>query len=390
MKHTVPPGWLLAAHEKWLAGQRNDAIAAILAALNAHGVHKPKPLMVQFGYYLFMIGDWPSASRVLENAVAQHGPDWEVFKNISVARGRMQDYAGAIAYLNKARALNAEDFHIFDGLAHAYANLGRFEEAAESGTRSLQLKDAATRPPGEAINDRKPAGGAANVVAFSLWGANPRYLRGALRNVLLMEDIYPGWRARFYLDASVPRPFADVLESLGAELRQMPQDAPTGDKLVWRFLVANDPGVDRFMVRDCDSVIGVREAEAVSAWMASGRSFHVMRDWWTHTDLMLAGMWGGRAGLLPDLQDAWRDYAPVHVTTDNVDQWFLRDCIWPLIRGGVVVHDRCFRMAGSTPFPATGVPPGNAHVGQDEFAARRGLQTRLLAAWIEKLPMLAA
>jgi hypothetical protein len=37
-----------------------------------------------------------------------------------------------------------------------------------------------------------------------------------------------------------------------------------------------------------------------------------IRDGWTHTDLMLAGMWGGVAGALPDLQTQADRYVPPH------------------------------------------------------------------------------
>jgi len=37
------------------------------------------------------------------------------------------------------------------------------------------------------------------IVAFSLWGENPKYLDGAIENMLLMPSIYPGWTARFYI-----------------------------------------------------------------------------------------------------------------------------------------------------------------------------------------------
>ena len=32
-----------------------------------------------------------------------------------------------------------------------------------------------------------------NVIAFSLWGSNPRYLRGALTNATVARYLYPGW-----------------------------------------------------------------------------------------------------------------------------------------------------------------------------------------------------
>ncbi|WP_231596249.1 hypothetical protein [Synechococcus sp. CBW1108] len=225
------------------------------------------------------------------------------------------------------------------------------------------------------------------MIAFSIWGSNPRYLRGALRNALLIPDLYPGWQARFHLDTTVPLEFRELLQSLGAELRLMPAGQSMRQKLCWRFLVANDPAVGRFLVRDCDSVVNQREVAAVQQWLASERWFHVMRDWWSHTDPILAGMWGGVAGVLPDLTALLSAYRPPAKETANVDQWFLRDLLWGSIRPLALVHDRCFRSEGSVPWPDP-EPVGNRHVGQNEFGAQREGQSLWLAGWLQRYPCL--
>ncbi len=158
-------------------------------------------------------------------------------------------------------------------------------------------------------------------------------------------------------------------------------------RLCWRFLVANDPGVGRFLVRDADSVLNLRERLAVDEWLASGRWFHIMRDWWSHTDLVLAGMWGGVAGALPPLAPLMADYQPGTMETPNIDQWFLRDSLWRYLRQSVLVHDRCFTPPGVVSWPQV-APPGNEHVGQDLFRARGEKQAARLAPWIARLPCL--
>jgi hypothetical protein len=200
-----------------------------------------------------------------------------------------------------------------------------------------------------------------------------------------MPDLYPGWVMRLALDETVPADFVAVMRSLQVDVRLQPAGQPLRQRLCWRFLVANDPAVGRFQVRDCDSVFSLREVRAVDDWIASGRWFHVIRDWWTHTDLMLAGLWGGVAGVLPDLAPLLAGYQTGKAETPNIDQWFLRDCVWPLVRRHVLVHDRLFAVEGRVTLPD---PQGNFHVGQDEFSAHRRRQQLLLAAWIERLPCL--
>ena len=57
------------------------------------------------------------------------------------------------------------------------------------------------------------------IIAFSLWGSNPRYLRGALHNALLAPSIFPDWTCRFYVDSSVDQALVAALRSLGERNR---------------------------------------------------------------------------------------------------------------------------------------------------------------------------
>lgn len=384
----APKGWDEVAHGHWKAGNRRDAIQRVLAAINETPSKPAKPLLAQFAYYLFLLPDYPAAAEVLGRAHALYPEDMEIHVNLATAQSRAKQYEAAIATAEAYIARGGQDPNVYDMLAHSTYRLGRFEEAKAAGAQALAFKDEkAVAPRGLKL---KPVPGDVNararVIAFSLWGSNPRYLRGALHNVLAARNIYPGWTCRFYVDASVDQGFRDAVAGLGAEVVEHPIHGMP-QRLSRRFAVADDPAVGRFLVRDCDSVVNEREARAVEAWIASGKPFHVMRDWWTHTDPILAGMWGGIAGVLPPIHMLLSQYRPKHLETPNWDQWFLRDSVWPLIRDHACIHDRCFASRNATPFPG-GIPSGNLHVGQDEFAVRRAIQKRILGDWIEKLPIL--
>jgi len=57
----------------------------------------------------------------------------------------------------------------------------------------------------------------------------------------------------------------------------------------WRYLALMDPQVDRFMARDIDSEINLREQAAVNEWLHSNHTFHVMRDHQFHSYAIMAG-----------------------------------------------------------------------------------------------------
>jgi hypothetical protein len=143
--------------------------------------------------------------------------------------------------------------------------------------------------------------------------------------------------------------------------------------------VADDPGVRRWIVRDADSLLNLREATAVQEWLASDRHFHLMRDHFDHSELVLAGLWGGVHGALPPLQPLIPEFLASRpgVLNRTADQELLREVLWPTIRTSVLMHDSQFSFGEPRDFsPFTALPAG-AHLGCDwrqmvGMALRRG------------------
>jgi tetratricopeptide (TPR) repeat protein len=368
--------WHLEADELWQQGDQQGAIDKILVVINNAAPALPRSTAMQFVYYLFQLQDYATAEKVLSDLLQQNPTDLEALENRAVMRIRINKTTEAIADFQNVVGQNPNAVNAWDGLANALYQVQRWREAQRAGEESLQRKDQLCGETDLIIDwpDVSPqvwdaAQQGIDVIAFSLWGNSPRYLRGAVRNLQEASSVYPGWVCRFYVDDSVPIEFVNLAIELGAQVVVQPLNQSVRQKLSWRFLVANDPTVRRFLVRDADSVISTREAKAVAEWLVSDRWFHVMRDYWTHTDLILAGMWGGRSGLLPELAPLVVSYKSGKLETPNIDQWFLRDRVWPIIRSSTLIHDRCFRALDARVWPDAD-PGGNWHVGQDEAAAR--------------------
>ena len=221
-----------------------------------------------------------------------------------------------------------------------------------------------------------------NVISFSLFGDNPRYLNGAVRNATLAPDIYPGWSCRFYCAQDVPQSTLAELRSLGADVKMRKSIKPF-DGLFWRFFVANDPGVDRFLVRDCDAVINTQERAAVDEWLESGKYFHLMRDYFCHTEVVLAGMWGGVGNVLPSMTDLFDQFKITKLVTNAIDQWFLREQVWPIIRQNCLIHDSVFRVFNARDFPPYARRGLGQHVGQNEAALAKSTKTSTATGTIQ-------
>ncbi|MFO7629040.1 MAG: tetratricopeptide repeat protein, partial [Prochlorococcaceae cyanobacterium] len=264
MTQAPPAGnWQSDVQALWEQGQQQAAIDRLLERINAALPAIPRLLGLQLVYYIFQLGDLPGAERFLRQLLQVHPQDQEILENLAVVLSRQGKAAEAAPCFEQVVARSPGSVNAWDGLAASLSRLERYGEARAAGERSLALKTEAARP----LPHWQPPAGTPqqhlerpgreqrrDLIAFSIWGTNPRYLRGALRNALLIPELYPGWQARFYLDVSVPGELGALLAHLGAECRLMPAGQNLRQKLCWRFQVANDPAVGRFLVRDCDSV----------------------------------------------------------------------------------------------------------------------------------------
>jgi protein O-GlcNAc transferase len=184
-----------------------------------------------------------------------------------------------------------------------------------------------------------------NIISFSLWGENPKYTIGAIRNAELAKEIYPGWKCRFYIGEDVPNNIIETLKSLESEIVQMGGTGWNG--MFWRFLAADS--YDIVISRDTDSRLNFREKAAVEEWLNSDKDFHIMRDHPYHATAILGGMWGSRNGILRGISQ-WinaynkRDYDNKY----QVDQNFLRELTYTIVKDRSFVHDEFFE---KKPFP---------------------------------------
>lgn len=185
------------------------------------------------------------------------------------------------------------------------------------------------------------------IISFSLWGNNPKYTIGALYNAESIIDVYPGWIARFYIGSSTPSNVANKLEKLGSEVVHINEP---GDwkGMFWRFYPAGEEDVEVMLSRDTDSRLTFREKSAVDEWLASDKDFHIMRDHPAHNTAIMGGMWGARGNVLKDIKRMIDEYQKGDFW--QVDQNFLREKIYPLVKDNAFVHDEFFE---KKPFPTT-------------------------------------
>lgn len=175
------------------------------------------------------------------------------------------------------------------------------------------------------------------ILSLSLWGNNPKYTKGAIRNIHLANEIYPDWTVRLYLDKISFDIIIEEIKNYTNVQTVICAEIGNWNGMFWRFLPALENDVDIMISRDCDSRISLREKYAVDEWLLSDKDFHIMRDHPFHNTAILGGMWGCRNKLFNRLSITFNPNE--YDSYWQVDQNFLREKVYPKVIDNCFIHD---------------------------------------------------
>jgi hypothetical protein len=188
------------------------------------------------------------------------------------------------------------------------------------------------------------------VISFSLYGNLPKYNIGAIKNSELYKKFFPDWEMWVYYNDSVPQETLDALIKNDVKLINTQVDEGPRNAL-WRFLPAGDESVEYFISRDCDSRLFERDVISVNDWIESEKPFHIIREHpWGHTWVINAGMWGCVGGFIEDIEESMNEYFQKSdkVNVREVDQWFLKECIYPVVKEHSFISDEFVNFEGKS------------------------------------------
>ncbi len=359
------------------SGRAEAAIQDLKAKLSSDQAdHGSWALLAYAESVLFRFED---ALTAIEKARALKGDSAAYLFRHAQILSNLKKFDLSLELYRELQETRPDDLRVLDGLKIGLYYTDHKDEAIAYGARILKLKDE-TACADATQRDDLPAleplaqgeKNSANVIAFSLWGEQPRYLVGAMVNARLARYLLPGWRCRYYAATDVPEAVVNDLRGTGAEVRIGKDEKVEIPRYLWRFLVADDPKVDRYLCRDCDSRLNAKEVAAVLEWQESGKPFHIMRDHILHSEPMLAGMWGGRVASGLGMKARIRNYLDRHLDhAYGIDQEFLRTEVWPVIKSKSLTHDSYYKLAETRPFPIGGKGDEQAHVGQGIIGKRK-------------------
>ena len=183
-----------------------------------------------------------------------------------------------------------------------------------------------------------------NVISFCLWGKEPRYCIGLVKNIELAKKYYPNWKCWCYIhEPSVNKDFIKSLESYDNVKVILKNNLPIRNLrfMLWRIEPLNYSEVKYLISRDTDTRIQPREVMAVQEWIESGNSLHIMRDHFQHYPKILGGMFGIKSN--KELQEInWIDnieeFYEKNGEEEN-DQHFLEKTLYKIYEKDRIIHD---------------------------------------------------
>lgn len=194
-----------------------------------------------------------------------------------------------------------------------------------------------------------------NVISFSVFGKDPKYTVGLLKNLELSKIIYPNWIVYIYYNNTVPEEFIEKYKKFdNVVLYDMSNYNIPG--MFWRFLPFQE--VERFISRDADSRLSMREKLAVDEWIHSDKTLHIMRDHPHHDVCIFGGMFGLKIDqnfILEYKINEWIIDKDKSLFNRMGDVYFLRDVVYSnyVDKGDVLAHDSVYtnKYPFSKPFP---------------------------------------
>jgi protein O-GlcNAc transferase len=191
------------------------------------------------------------------------------------------------------------------------------------------------------------------VFSFSLWGNEPTYNIGAIKNAEFIKKNFPQFECWFYVhQETVPINTINELKLMdNVKIILKSGNLDTEKPMMWRFEAIDDPKVEIMMSRDTDTRIWEREILAVKEWLTSDKIFHIMRDHPHHGDVVPGGMFGTKKNSnIPSWIDLMKNFK--QNSNRQYDQHFLKDFIYPHIINDSLIHASFHKWENhAKPFP---------------------------------------
>ena len=183
------------------------------------------------------------------------------------------------------------------------------------------------------------------VLSYCLFGDNPKYTRGMVENLKIIQEMLPDFLVYVHLGTGVP---PAVVEAIAAfPQARVVSGAPNWTLPAHRICYPDD--ADVVFARDADSRVNARDVWAMREFMKSDKAFHIVRDHVWHKSKIMAGMCGRKRSVkLAEKLQQWTGS-----TQYGDDELFLKS-VYPDLAPLALFHSS---VVGYLHEPVTPLPP---------------------------------
>jgi len=178
--------------------------------------------------------------------------------------------------------------------------------------------------------------------SYSLYGTEKMYTEGMIVNAKVLFSKFPNAVIQIYVADDVPPDIVSRL-LLVPTVKIVNVERKIGIKNMFdRFKTIDEPDCSIMIVRDADSRPYERDSSCIEDFINSDKLLHIVRDHGEHGTPILGGLWAIRKSGL------WKPMSPMidqyieHIGDFHrgVDQFFLRDIIYPELKSRALIQDR--------------------------------------------------
>ena len=182
------------------------------------------------------------------------------------------------------------------------------------------------------------------VVSFCLYGKEPKYTKGMIENIQLIQKHLSDYEVWVYMGCDVKKSVKDEIKRY-KNVRVF-ETRMTGPLLMcYRLFAIDYPSVSIAFSRDADSRVTERDVHCMREFELSDKSFHVIRDHIWHKCRILIGMCGmkstlkkvlkhGIQGLYNQFRSSFQD-KKLEYGSDTI---FGEEYLYPKIKDDILVH----------------------------------------------------
>ena len=206
------------------------------------------------------------------------------------------------------------------------------------------------------------------VISYSLVQNQSTFTAGALRNLMLAKRLLPDWEVRYYVGVNISTHITQLLSVYGANILYVSEAEVKVPPPYWAYLVADDPKVSRFLVRNVIHRLSPRQTHLIKDWERSDYAFHNIRDRpWHSAYALVPYMFGARRDhLRKKISGSMADTIVSAINDGRIQNTssLLNNVIWPEINHDVMSHDSVSSDRWKTSIPITKLEYDFMKIGQ--------------------------